>query len=71
MQLQDAVISAQDASQAFNDEVLNEHAVFQLAKRAEMKELLGGLADGQITMYEKSIQGAFRLTLSPSRSFFR
>lgn len=31
--------------------------MFQLAKRAEMKELLGGYADGQIAQYEKSIAG--------------
>lgn len=55
-QLQDAVIASQDTSQAFNEEVLNEHAVFQLAKRAEMKELLRGFCDGQIALHKASIQ---------------
>lgn len=53
------MIASSEASQAFNDEVLNEHVVFQLAKRIEMKELLGGYADGQIAMYQKSISGTF------------
>jgi hypothetical protein len=61
------VIASSEASQAFNDEVLNEHVVFQLAKRIEMKELLGGYADGQIAMYQKSISGTFVIL---SLSFF-
>ncbi|ORY80271.1 hypothetical protein BCR35DRAFT_279224 [Leucosporidium creatinivorum] len=53
-ELQDAVIHSQDTSQAFNEEVLAEHAVFRLIKRAEMKELLGSFADGQIAMHKAS-----------------
>jgi sorting nexin-4 len=51
-QLQDAVIHSQDTSQAFNEEVLAEHSIFRLIKRAEMKELLGSFADGQIAMHK-------------------
>ena len=56
-QLQDAVIASQDISQAFNDEVLAEHIIFQRAKRIEMKSLLGLYADGQIALYKQSITG--------------
>lgn len=59
------MISSSEASQAFNDEVLNEHIVFQLAKRVEMKELLGDYADGQILMYQKSIAGTSHRPRAP------
>lgn len=52
-QLQDAVTTAHDVSERFNDETLTEHGIFQLAKRVEMKDMLGSLADGQIAMYKK------------------
>jgi sorting nexin-4 len=51
-QLQDAVTTAHETSDAFSDETLREQAVFQYAKEAEMKELLGNLADGQIEFYK-------------------
>lgn len=49
------MIASQDISQAFNEEVLDEHAVFQAAKRGEMKELLGGFCDGQIELHRASM----------------
>ena len=52
MQLQDAVTTAHETSDAFNDETLREQKVFQYAKEAEMKEVLGQLADGQIEFYK-------------------
>jgi sorting nexin-4 len=50
-QLQDAVTTAQETSDAFSDETLREQAVFQFAKEAEMKEMLGNLAKGEIEFY--------------------
>jgi len=52
LQLQDAVTTAHETSDAFNDETLREQKVFQYAKEAEMKEVLGQLADGQIEFYK-------------------
>ena len=52
LQLQDAVTTAHDTSDAFSDETLREQSVFQFAKEAEMKEMLGNLADGQIEFYK-------------------
>lgn len=51
-QLQDAVTTAHETSDAFSDETLREQAIFQHAKEAEMKEMLGNLADGQIEFYK-------------------
>lgn len=50
------MIASQDTSQAFNDEVMVEHQIFQLAKRSEMKELLSAFADGQMSLYQQSIR---------------
>ena len=44
--------TAHETSDAFSDETLREQAVFQFSKEAEMKEMLGGLADGQIEFYK-------------------
>jgi sorting nexin-4 len=51
-QLQDAVTTAHETSDAFSDETLKEQAIFQHAKEAEMKEMLSNLADGQIEFYK-------------------
>ena len=50
-QLQDAVQTAHETSDQFSDETLREQKVFQRAKEAEMKEMLGSYADGQIEFY--------------------
>ena len=52
MQLQDAVVAAQDTSDSFNDAVLSERDVFELAKQSEMRDLLNQLADGHIALYK-------------------
>lgn len=44
--------TAHETSDAFSDEVLREQTVFQHSKEAEMKEMLGNLADGQIEFYK-------------------
>lgn len=44
--------TAHETSDAFNDETLREQVTFQFAKEAEMKEMLGNLADGQIEFYK-------------------
>ena len=62
-QLQDAVTTAHETSDAFSDETLREQKVFQRAKEAEMKEMLGNYADGQIEFYK-----AVRVPLLNSRS---
>jgi sorting nexin-4 len=51
-QLQDAVTTAHETSDAFSDETLREQAVFQYAKESELKEMVGNLADGQIEFYK-------------------
>jgi len=55
-ELQEAVTTASETSDAFSDETLKEYAVFQYAKQAEMKELLGTVADGQIETYRKAME---------------
>lgn len=45
--------TAHETSDAFSDETLKEQAIFQRAKEAELKEMLGSLADGQIEMYSQ------------------
>ncbi len=52
LQLQDAVQTAHDTSDAFSDETLREQKIFQMAKEAEVKEVLGNYADGQIEFYK-------------------
>jgi sorting nexin-4 len=46
------VTTAHETSDAFNDATLREQTIFQYAKEAEMKEVLGDLADGQIEFYK-------------------
>jgi sorting nexin-4 len=46
------VTTAHETSDAFSDETLREQIIFQYAKEAEMKEMLGNLADGQIEFYK-------------------
>ncbi|CUA69670.1 Sorting nexin-4 [Rhizoctonia solani] len=55
-ELEEAVTSASEVSNAFSDETLKEHGIFQHAKRAEIKEMLGNLADGQIEMYKSAVE---------------
>ncbi|OAW00097.1 hypothetical protein PTTG_05942 [Puccinia triticina 1-1 BBBD Race 1] len=54
--LQEAVTSAHETSDQFNQEVIKELKVFQDSKAVELKEILNDLADGNISMYKKSIQ---------------
>lgn len=44
--------TAHDTSDLFSEETLREQKIFQYAKDAEMKEMLGNLADGQIEFYK-------------------
>jgi len=55
-ELEDAVTTAHDTSDAFSDETLREQTIFQRAKEAEMKEMLGNLADGQIEFYKAAME---------------
>ncbi|KAF8167665.1 lipid binding protein [Crassisporium funariophilum] len=55
-ELQDAVTTAHETSDAFSDETLREQAVFQFSKEAEMKEMLGNVADGQIEFYKAAME---------------
>lgn len=55
-ELQDAVTTAHETSDAFSDETLREQIIFQRAKEAEMKEMLGNLADGQIEFYKAAME---------------
>ena len=51
--LQEAVTTAHETSTAFSDEVIKEHDIFELSKQQEMKEKLGGYADGQVEMFQR------------------
>ncbi|KAF9460098.1 nexin sorting protein [Collybia nuda] len=55
-ELQDAVTTAHETSDAFSDETLREQAIFQYAKEAEMKEMLSNFADGQIEFYKAAME---------------
>ncbi|KAI0697537.1 lipid binding protein [Cytidiella melzeri] len=55
-ELTDAVSVAHETSDAFSEETLREQKVFQRAKDAEMKEMLGSLADGQIEFYKSAME---------------
>lgn len=55
-ELQDAVTTAHETSDAFSEETLREQTVFQYAKETEMKEMLGGLADSQIEFYKSAME---------------
>lgn len=54
--MQDAVTGAHETSTEFSEEILKEHNIFELSKQAEMKDMMGAYADGQIEMYEKVSQ---------------
>lgn len=44
--------SAHETSDAFSEEALREQTIFQYAKEAEMKEMLGDLASAQIDFFK-------------------
>lgn len=62
-ELEDAVSVAHDTSDAFSEETLREQKVFQHAKDAEMKEMLGNLADGQIEFYKAVSDRVFEVQI--------
>ncbi|GAA6041617.1 hypothetical protein JCM8097_007770 [Rhodosporidiobolus ruineniae] len=68
-ELQDAVVSSSATSNAFNDQVLEEHHIFRATKRHEMKVLLGRFAESQIKMYRGSVQGWER-TIPPLQRIY-
>ncbi|KAF7784070.1 hypothetical protein Agabi119p4_235 [Agaricus bisporus var. burnettii] len=55
-ELQDAVTTAHETSDAFSEETLREQLVFQHAKDAEMKDMLGNFAEGQIEFYKAAME---------------
>jgi len=54
--LQKEVTEAHETADAFNTETFKEQTVFEHAKSAEMKDLLGDLADGQLEMYRQAME---------------
>jgi sorting nexin-4 len=50
------VTTAHETSDAFSDETMKEQSIFQYAKEAEMKEMLGNYADGQIEFYKTAME---------------
>ena len=44
--------TAHETSDAFSEEALREQAIFQYGKEAEMKEMLGDLANSQVEFYK-------------------
>ena len=44
--------TAHETSDAFSEEALREQTIFQYGKEAEMKEMLGDLANAQIEFYK-------------------
>ncbi|KAG9314040.1 hypothetical protein JVU11DRAFT_4819 [Chiua virens] len=55
-ELQDAVTTAHETSDAFSDETLREQTIFQYSKEAEMKEMMNNLADGEIEFYQSAME---------------
>ena len=55
--------TAHETSESFSDETLKEQAIFQRAKEAELKEMLGSLADGQIDMYKSVSVSSYAMQL--------
>jgi len=55
-ELQEAVTSAHETSDAFSDETLLEQSVFQYAKRAEFKDMITMLADDHVAFYRNVIE---------------
>jgi len=55
-ELTEAVTTAHETSDTFSNETLCEQTTFQYAKEAEMKEMLGNLADGQIEFYRSAME---------------
>jgi len=55
-ELTEAVTTAHETSDTFSNETLCEQATFQYAKEAEMKEMLGNFADGQIELYRSAME---------------
>lgn len=53
LQLQDAVTTAHETSNAFSEEVIKENEIFELSKDQEMKELLQTYADGQVELLQR------------------
>lgn len=54
-ELQDAVTLAHETSNAFSEEVIKEHAYFELEKKQEMKDALQAYADGQVEMLQQAM----------------
>lgn len=52
--------TAHETSDAFSEATLKEQLIFQRAKEAEMKDMLGSLADGHIEMYKSVCTDAVR-----------
>jgi len=59
------VTSAHDTSDAFSEEALREQTIFQYAKEAEMKEMLGNMANAQIEFF-KAVRCFLEWICSPS-----
>ena len=57
--------TAHETSDAFSEEALREQTIFQYGKEAEMKEMLGDLANAQIEFY-KAVCCFLRRTYGPS-----
>jgi sorting nexin-4 len=51
MQLQEAVTTAHETSDSFSDETLREQQIFELAKQAEMRDMISTLTDGHVDFY--------------------
>jgi len=49
------VTTAHETSDAFSEESLREQTIFQYAKEAEMKEMLGDLANAQVEFFKAAM----------------
>jgi len=56
------VTTAHETSDAFSEESLREQTIFQYAKEAEMKEMLGDLANAQVEFF-KAVRRSFWIDL--------
>ncbi len=63
-ELQDAVATSHDVSQAFSQQVTTEALMFEFAKQLEMKEMLGYYVDSKIELHTEALSNWDRLLRS-------
>lgn len=62
--------TAHETSTAFNEQVLREHAYFEMNKQHEMKDMMQQYADGQVEMLKRAMEDWDRVRLDRFVYFF-